>query len=185
MSPIQRSPPQTDKTQQNCTTAPRVCAADCIAAEVLACPTTIFEQTDQSNTTASFNISTTTPTLATTIDTTTQVEDLDDNSTALIGGIVGGIVALLSIIGLIIFIAIRRNRQRTADNTQPNGNDVSTTPTRQHSASIYGKVPVQSTQSDESYVKNTAAAKGHHHSLPTGPASPGVLQRSNRHSVRI
>jgi predicted lipid-binding transport protein (Tim44 family) len=76
-----------------------------------------------------------------------------DDNTALIGGVVGGVVALFLIIGLIAFIVSRNRRKVANKQDQPsNRNDVSMAPA-QASSSNYGKINVQpaSNHYDESF----------------------------------
>jgi preprotein translocase subunit YajC len=64
------------------------------------------------------------------------VTQKSDDNIALIGGIIGGVVALLLIVGLIAFIVSRkrRSKNKSVENTL-HQKDVTTTP-----ASNYGKV---------------------------------------------
>jgi hypothetical protein len=79
------------------------------------------------------------------------------DNTALIGGIVGGVVALFLIIGLIVFI-VTRNRRKVANNQdQPsNRNDVSMAPAKA-SASNYGQISARSNVYDESFLTHSPA----------------------------
>jgi hypothetical protein len=84
-----------------------------------------------------------------------------DDNIALIGGIVGGVVALFLIIGLIAFI-VTRNRRKAANNQdQPsNRNDVSMAPA-QASSSNYGRISARPASShyDESFLKHSPATQ--------------------------
>jgi predicted lipid-binding transport protein (Tim44 family) len=75
-----------------------------------------------------------------------------DDNIALIGGVVGGVVALLIVVGVIAFI-VSRNRRKVANN-QPRvqQNDVSMAPA-QASASNYGRISTRPASShyDESF----------------------------------
>jgi hypothetical protein len=84
-----------------------------------------------------------------------------DDNTALIGGIVGGVVALLIVVGVIAFIIMSRNRHEAQD--QPsNRSDVSMVPA-QASSSNYGKINVQPASNvyDESFLKHSPATQNY------------------------
>jgi cytoskeletal protein RodZ len=92
----------------------------------------------------------------------------------LIGGVVGGVVALLIVVGVIAFI-VTRNRRKAANNQdQPsNRNDVSMAPA-QASSSNYGKINVQPASShyDESFLTHSPSSAT---IPPTTPPIKAVL----------
>jgi hypothetical protein len=81
-----------------------------------------------------------------------------DDNTALIGGVVGGVVALLIVVGVIAFLVSRNQRN---NQYQPsNRNDTSMAPA-QASSSNYGKINVQPASShyDESFLSHSTATQ--------------------------
>jgi hypothetical protein len=82
-----------------------------------------------------------------------------DDNIALIGGIVGGVVALLIAVGVIAFI-VSRNRRKAAQDQPSNRNDVSMAPA-QASSSNYGRISAQpaSNHYDESFLSHSTATQ--------------------------
>jgi hypothetical protein len=97
----------------------------------------------------------------------------NDNA-ALIGGIVGGVVALLLIVGVIAFIMSRKRHH--AQDQPSNRSDVSMAPT-QVSSSNYGKINVQSASNDydESFLKHSPTNQNYD--------DAGVLTNNNNYGI--
>lgn len=88
-----------------------------------------------------------------------QDPSVSDDNTALIGGIVGGVTALLLIIGLITFIVARKRRGR-ARAAASRKDDVSMAPAQASSrSSDYAKINFKPSEYDQFFVKNSTAAK--------------------------
>jgi hypothetical protein len=83
--------------------------------------------------------------------------DAPDDNAALIGGIVGGIVALILIGGLIAFLVVVRSRNLNHDN---NSNAMtSTTPT----PSNYNRIPTKNTNYNDRIGVAVDASSGKHY----------------------
>lgn len=83
---------------------------------------------------------------------TTLVGQASTDNIALIGGIVGGVLALLLIVGLIALFATRRRQDNSAKSPHQ-GVDMASARTSTSASSNYGKINNQQTNYNASFLK--------------------------------
>jgi hypothetical protein len=88
------------------------------------------------------------------------------DNTALIGGVVGGVVALLIVVGVIAFI-VMRNRKATA-NQQSTNDGHSLSPPAQPSKSNYDRIDIPSPSHYSERANVQSPAQNHYDSLNAG-----------------
>lgn len=156
-------------TRQDCSTAPPNCTCEALASVPVGSSattpmsamstTSIIGTTIQTETIEGQSVGTTSSRrIATTSAVAMPTTQTSDPKTALIGGIVGGSIALILIVGVIAFFAMRNRKAKTSQQSGQDGHSLQTSPARPSpNESNYDRINVPSTPNEYGDVSDVRA----------------------------